>query len=44
NPSALILSGVLMLRHLGLDDYASRIHNAVKQTIQRGAAKTPDMG
>ncbi|RHZ79485.1 hypothetical protein Glove_144g129 [Diversispora epigaea] len=44
NPSALILSGVLMLRHLGLDDHASRIHNAVKQTIQRGTAKTPDMG
>ncbi|CAG8630329.1 14673_t:CDS:2 [Dentiscutata erythropus] len=44
NPTALILSGVMMLHHLGLDDYANRIHNAVKQTIKRGSAKTPDMG
>ncbi|CAG8454850.1 15989_t:CDS:2 [Acaulospora morrowiae] len=44
NPTALILSGVLMLRHLGLDDYASRINNAVKRTIQSGSVKTPDMG
>ncbi|CAG8683525.1 13732_t:CDS:2, partial [Racocetra fulgida] len=44
NPTALILSGVMMLHHLGLGDSANRIHNAVKQTIKRGAAKTPDMG
>ncbi|CAG8459124.1 4229_t:CDS:2 [Scutellospora calospora] len=44
NPTALILSGVMMLHHLGLDDFANRIHNAVKQTIKRGSAKTPDMG
>ncbi|KAG9286774.1 hypothetical protein G9A89_012324 [Geosiphon pyriformis] len=44
NPSALLLSGVIMLQHLNLEDYATRISNAVYKTIERGSAKTPDMG
>ncbi|KAF9968575.1 isocitrate dehydrogenase (NAD(+)) idh1 [Mortierella alpina] len=44
NPSAMILSSVMMLRHLGLDDHANRIANAVSKTILNGAVKTPDMG
>nr|CAG8565755.1 2554_t:CDS:2 [Entrophospora candida] len=44
NPTAFILSGVLLLRHLGLDDYASRIYDAVIKTVLHGSAKTPDMG
>ncbi|ORZ14427.1 mitochondrial NAD-dependent isocitrate dehydrogenase subunit 1 precursor [Lobosporangium transversale] len=44
NPSAMVLSSVMMLRHLGLDDYANKIANAVSKTILSGAVKTPDMG
>ncbi|KAF9154631.1 isocitrate dehydrogenase (NAD(+)) idh1 [Linnemannia schmuckeri] len=44
NPSAMILSSVMMLRHLGLDDHANKIANAVSKTIMGGAVKTPDMG
>ncbi|KAF9435818.1 isocitrate dehydrogenase (NAD(+)) idh1 [Entomortierella beljakovae] len=44
NPSAMILSSVMMLRHLGLDDHANKIANAVSKTILSGSAKTPDMG
>nr|CAG8574566.1 242_t:CDS:10 [Entrophospora candida] len=44
NPTAFILSGVLLLRHLGLDDDANRIYNAVIKAILHGSAKTRDMG
>ncbi|CAG8569592.1 5545_t:CDS:2 [Ambispora leptoticha] len=44
NPTALLLSGVMMLRHLNLEDHANKISNAVYKTIERGTAKTPDMG
>ncbi|CAH1758939.1 13133_t:CDS:10 [Entrophospora sp. SA101] len=44
NPTAFILSGVLLLRHLGLDDDANRIYNAVIKAILHGSAKTHDMG
>ncbi|CAB4421021.1 unnamed protein product [Rhizophagus irregularis] len=44
NPTALILSGVMMLQHLGLNDYANRISNAVYKTIESGSARTHDMG
>ncbi|KAF9959148.1 isocitrate dehydrogenase (NAD(+)) idh1 [Mortierella alpina] len=44
NPSAMILSSVMMLRHLGLDDHANKIAYAVSKTILNGAVKTPDMG
>ncbi|KAG0365692.1 isocitrate dehydrogenase (NAD(+)) idh1 [Gamsiella multidivaricata] len=44
NPSAMIFSSVMMLRHLGLDDHANKIANAVFKTILTGAIKTPDMG
>lgn len=36
NPTAMILSSVMMLRHLGLDELANRISNAVFRTIERG--------
>ncbi|KAG0031607.1 isocitrate dehydrogenase (NAD(+)) idh1 [Podila clonocystis] len=44
NPSAMILSSVMMLRHLGLDDHANKIANAVAKTIEAGSARTPDLG
>lgn len=40
----MLLSSVMMLRHLNLDEYANRISNAVYQTIETNAARTADMG
>ena len=36
NPTAMILSGSMLLRHLGLDDHANRISKAVYAVIQEG--------
>ncbi|KKA20662.1 Isocitrate dehydrogenase (NAD(+)), partial [Rasamsonia emersonii CBS 393.64] len=36
NPTALILSGSMLLRHLGLDDHANRISKAVYDVIGEG--------
>ncbi|MCB1102467.1 MAG: NADP-dependent isocitrate dehydrogenase, partial [Kiritimatiellae bacterium] len=36
NPSGLLLSAVKMLGHLGLNEYAERIHNAWLKTIEDG--------
>ncbi|KAI7355724.1 hypothetical protein KC336_g22253, partial [Hortaea werneckii] len=44
NPTALILSGSMMLRHLGLDDHANRISKAVYDVIAEGKVRTRDMG
>ncbi|KAK4516847.1 GTP-binding protein Rho1 [Mucor velutinosus] len=44
NPTAMILSSVMMLRHLGLLDHANRISNAVYLTIQNKECRTRDMG
>lgn len=39
NPTALLLSGVMMLRHLGLYDYARRIEQATFDTIKEGKVR-----
>ncbi|KAL1959245.1 hypothetical protein VTO42DRAFT_2432 [Malbranchea cinnamomea] len=44
NPTALILSGSMLLRHLGLDDHANRISKAVYDVIAEGKTRTRDMG
>jgi len=44
NPTALILSGVLMLRHLGLPDAATRVEDALRAVIAEGKATTYDLG
>ncbi|MCA8961323.1 MAG: isocitrate dehydrogenase (NAD(+)) [Planctomycetes bacterium] len=44
NPTALILSGSMMLRHLGLDDAAFLLRNAISTVIEKGECKTPDLG
>ncbi len=43
NPTALILSGVLMLRHLGKMTEADRLENAVAAVIAEGKSVTYDM-
>ncbi|KAJ4301090.1 isocitrate dehydrogenase (NAD(+)) idh1 [Kalmusia sp. IMI 367209] len=44
NPSALILSAAMLLRHLGLDDHANRISQSVYRVIEEGKTRTRDMG
>jgi isocitrate dehydrogenase (NAD+) len=43
NPTALILSGMLMLRHLGEMDAANRLENAVAAVIAEGKDVTYDL-
>ncbi len=43
NPTALILSGMLMLRHLGETDAAERLENAVAAVIAEGKYVTYDL-
>ncbi len=44
NPTALILSAALMLRHLGEETAAERIENAVHRVIGEGKTVTADLG
>jgi isocitrate dehydrogenase (NAD+) len=44
NPTAVILSAVLMLRYLNEKAAADRIENAVRQVFSRGAVRTGDLG
>lgn len=43
NPTAEILSGMLMLRHLGEAEAAARLENAVSMVVAEGATVTYDM-
>lgn len=43
NPCALILSGMLMLQHLGEDAAATKLENAVAKVIREGKSVTYDM-
>jgi len=43
NPTAMILSATMMLRHLGLDEIANNIARAVFEVINEGKVKTHDM-
>ncbi|MBI4708529.1 MAG: isocitrate/isopropylmalate dehydrogenase family protein [Candidatus Omnitrophica bacterium] len=43
NPTAMILSGVLMLRHIKEDKAADRLENAVKEVISEGRFVTYDL-
>jgi isocitrate dehydrogenase len=43
NPTAMILSAVMMLRHLGEDEAADRIEDAVLVTLEEGRAVTQDV-
>ena len=44
NPTALILSGVLMLRHLGEQAAAERVERAIREVIADGRRTTYDLG
>src|SRR5215203_1897535 len=44
NPTALILSGALMLRHLGYPDVADRVERATRAVIAEGRVTTYDLG
>jgi len=44
NPLAAILSGAMMLEHLGLKTAAVAIHRAVSDTLRTGGPRTPDLG
>ena len=43
NPTALLISGVLMLRHLGKEDIANRVMAAITATLESGV-KTRNVG
>ncbi len=43
NPTALLLSGTMMLRHLGLEKHAGLIENALEQTLDKMHTR-PDLG
>jgi len=43
NPTAVILSAVMMLRHIGEFEAATKIENAVMVTIEEGKAQTGDI-
>ncbi|KAK6853168.1 isocitrate nad-dependent [Apiospora arundinis] len=44
NPTALLLSSMMMLRHMGLNEYANRIEKAAFDTLAEGKALTGDLG
>lgn len=44
NPSALILSSIHLLRHLGLNEHANRISAALLKVLSQSKVLTPDLG
>ncbi|KAI9737857.1 MAG: NAD-dependent isocitrate dehydrogenase [Cirrosporium novae-zelandiae] len=44
NPTALLLSSIMMLRHMGLNEDALRIEKAIFSTLAEGKALTGDLG
>jgi len=44
NPTALLLSAIMMLRHLGEHDAATRIKTALDAVLSAGDVRTRDMG
>ncbi len=44
NPTALLLSSIMMLRHMGLTDKAALLEKAIFDTMAEGKALTGDLG
>ena len=44
NPTALLLSAILMLRHLGKNDVADRVQQAISHVYDEGRHLTRDVG
>jgi isocitrate dehydrogenase (NAD+) len=43
NPTAFLLSYVMMLKHLGLPFFAKKVEDAIYTTLSKGEVKTPDL-
>jgi len=44
NPTALLLSALMMLRHIGEDAAADRIRGALTRVLEAGQVRTRDLG
>ncbi|KAK6433625.1 NAD-dependent isocitrate dehydrogenase [Oleoguttula sp. CCFEE 5521] len=44
NPTALLLSSIMMLQHMGLTEHADRIQGAIFKTLAEGKTITGDLG
>ncbi|EER40694.1 isocitrate dehydrogenase [Histoplasma capsulatum var. duboisii H88] len=44
NPTALLLSSIMMLQHMGLHQHAEKIQNAIFATLAEGKSLTGDLG
>ena len=44
NPCALLLASAQMLTHLGMEDRAQRLREAIRETMAAGDRTTPDIG
>jgi isocitrate dehydrogenase (NAD+) len=44
NPTAILLSSAMMLRHLSLPHFASMVENGVFKTLSESKVRTPDIG
>jgi isocitrate dehydrogenase (NAD+) len=44
NPTATVLSGIMMLRYLGEKEAAERVEKAVVKILKEGKKLTPDLG
>lgn len=44
NPTALLLSSIMMLRYMGLGSHASKIEKAIFDTLAEGKTITRDLG
>jgi isocitrate dehydrogenase (NAD+) len=44
NPTALLLSSMMMLQHMGLNEYADKITKAIMGTLSEGKHLTGDLG
>jgi len=44
NPTALLMSAIMMLRHLGEDERASRVRRALDAVLAAGTIRTRDLG
>lgn len=44
NPTAILMSGIMMLRHLGEPEAAARVETAMMQVFTEGEVRTKDLG
>ncbi|CAE7900184.1 IDH5, partial [Symbiodinium sp. KB8] len=44
NPTALLLSGTMMLSHMGLQSHAKAIEEATLDVLREGSVRTRDLG